>query len=506
MNARGVDSADLTQALKIANEERCNPPLEEQEVKAIAASISRYSAPPSARRFKWTDLGNAERLVARHGRDLRYIQGNGWFVWDSTRWRRDTTGEPMRRMKETIRAIYAEAKELDDPDALLKFARRSEGESRLRAALTLAQTEWAVVASTEELDANPWLLNVGNGTVDLTTGELRPHERTDLISKLTATDYVRDSTSQTWADFLRRITDDDSDLQAFLQRAVGYSLTGRNDEEVLFFAHGPAATGKSTFLEAVKAILGDYAATSDFETFLKKKGDAGVRSDIARLAGARFVVGAEVDRGKELAEGLVKLITGGDKISARFLYQEFFEFVPQFKLWLAANDRPRVSATDEGMWRRILQVPFANRIPPAEQKKDLKALFREDSEVRSAILAWAVEGCLKWQSQGLAVPDRVTAYTEEYRVENDPLHEFFEEVCIFEPVASVTRPQLREAQREWAIANGEQQVAAKMLSKAVQERGAKDGSKSKGKRTWTGVGVREGEASQDEGIAGETPF
>ena len=179
---------------------------------------------------------------------------------------------------------------------------------------------------------------------------------------------------------------------AFYRRAVGYSLTGHTSEEVLFFAHGPTATGKSSKLEAIRGVLGDYAATADFETFLKRHGDAGIRNDVARLAGARLVISVEVDDGKALAEGLLKLLTGGDTVAARFLYRETFEFRPVFKLWLAANDRPRVNADDAAMWRRILQLPFVNVIPEAERDERVKLALRNDPAVQTAILAWAVQG------------------------------------------------------------------------------------------------------------------
>jgi putative DNA primase/helicase len=359
--------------------------------------------------FRFTDLGNAERLVADHGNDLRYAPGLGWFAWDGRRWKRDQDGEAIRRAKRMVRAMYAHAAELDDEDraALVKWATASESEARLRAAVKLAETELAIVVDAHKLDADGWLFNVGNGTIDLRTGDLREHRREELLTRISPVVYKPDARSKLWESSLERITGGDAELATFLQRAVGYSLTGHTSEEVLFFPHGPTATGKSTKLEAIRAVLGEYAATADFETFLKRHGDAGVRNDIARLAGARLVVSIEVDDGKTLAEGLLKLLTGGDTVAARFLYQETFEFVPRFKLWLAANDRPRVNADDAAMWRRILQIPFVHVIPEAERDDRVKLLLRSVPDVQSAILAWAVHGCLEWQRRGLAVPQCV---------------------------------------------------------------------------------------------------
>jgi putative DNA primase/helicase len=494
MRRRGMSEQELLAELQLINSDRVEPPLPDSELAAIAASISRYPAGPAPhQRYKRTDYGNAERLVDRHGHRLRFCAGLGWLVWDGRRWQRDHDRGAMRLMKETVRAMWFELAEIADPDAkspFCSFLLRSESEPRLKAALKLAESEASVVVSASELDREPWLLNVTNGTLDLRTGELRAHDPADLLTKLSPVTFEGDARSPLWESFLERITGGDDDLRCFLQRAVGYSLTGDTREEKLFFAHGPAASGKSTFLEAIKAVLGDYATTADFESFLKKKSDAGVRNDIARLAGTRMTIGIEVDEGKRLAEGLLKTLTGGDTITARHLYKEFFEFLPQFKLWLAANARPRVSASDSGMWRRIVQVPFAEAIPEEERDPRIKLQLKGDPQVQSAVLAWALEGCRAWQEQGLLVPERVRRYTEEYRAENDPLADFFDERCVFEPRAVVRRSELRRAYEEWARENGEWPVAPRTLAGALKARGGNDGAKRGGERAWRGVRLR----------------
>jgi len=472
MRRRGMSEEQLLAELRLINRERVEPPLPDPEVVAIAASISRYPPGPAPHlQYKRTDYGNAERLVDRHDHELRFSSGLGWLVWDGRRWQRDEDGRAVRLMKETVRAMWSELPEISDPDeksGFFRFLLRSEDEPRLKAALKLAESEASVVVSAAELDRKPWLLNVKNGTLDLRVGELQAHDPADLLTKLSPVTFEADARSPLWESFLERITGGDDALRGFLQRAVGYSLTGDTREEKLFFAHGPAASGKSTFLEAIKAVLGDYATTADFESFLKKKNDAGVRNDIARLAGTRMTIGIEVDEGKRLAEGLLKTLTGGDTITARHLYKEFFEFLPQFKLWLAANDRPRVSASDSGMWRRIVQVPFAEAIPEEERDPRIKLQLKNDPQAQSAVLAWALEGCRAWQEQGLAIPERVRIYTDEYRAENDPLADFFEERCVFEPRAVVRRSELRRAYEEWAKENGEWPVAPRTLAGALK--------------------------------------
>ncbi|MGI8594541.1 MAG: DNA primase family protein [Solirubrobacteraceae bacterium] len=440
-----------------------------------------------------TDYGNAERLVSAHGADLRYARGLGWLAWDGRRWRRDVDGDVERRAKATVRAMYAEAGDLEDEadrKATATWARKSEGAARIVAMIALARTEAAVVINPAVLDAAPFLLNVKNGTLDLQSGELREHHREDLLTKLAPVAWVPGARDRAWERFLAHTTGGDGDLATFLQRAAGYTLTGDTGEEVLFFAHGPTATGKSTLLEALGATLGEYAVTADFDTFLARRGDPGVRTDIARLAGARLVASLEVEDGKHLAEGLLKQLTGGDTVTARFLYSNAFEFAPAFKLWLAANGRPRVSADDAAIWRRIVQVPFVETVPAAERDPGLKRHLKDDPGARSAILAWALEGALAWQQHGLGVPERVRDYTADYRRENDPLAEWLEERCCEDPQAETPAAELRRSYEAWAEENGERPVSARGLGLQLAAHGFEKRSTGS-RRTWRGVGLRE---------------
>ncbi len=445
---------------------------------------------PAQTAFERTDLGNAERLVGLHGRDLRFVPGLGWHAWDGRRHRRDTDGEVYRRAKATVRQMHRDAGDLDDDDErakLAKWACASASGARLQAMVALAETERAVIVAVDELDDDPWLFNVQNGTIDLRSGELREHRREDHLTKLAPVVYKPDARSDLWESFLDRITGDGAEFRAFLHRAVGYSLTGQTSEEVIFFAHGPTATGKSSLLEAFRAVLGEYAATADFETFLKRHGDSGVRNDIARLAGARLVTSVEVDDGKSLAEGLLKLLTGGDTVAARFLYRETFEFRPRFKLWLGANARPRVSAGDDAMWRRILQLPFTNVIPEAERDERVKLRLRTDPDVHAAILAWAVNGCLEWQRHGLAPPASVLDYTAEYRSENDPLRDWLADACQLDTDAWTPTAELRAAYENWCTSNGEKAIAAgKPFAKALRDKGLQE-HRTPSARGWLGI-------------------
>jgi putative DNA primase/helicase len=439
-----------------------------------------------------TDFGNAERLVAAHGTEIRYVMGIGWLTWGGRRWAPDRTGELQRLAKHTARAIYHEAAACEDDDErkrILAWARASESEARLRAMVNLAATEQEVIATADQIDANPWLLTVLNGTIDLRTGQLRAHNRDDLITKLAPVAYDLDASSPIWDEFIRTTTKNDDKLAKFLQRVTGYTLTGDTSEEVMLFAHGPTASGKSTFLESVKSTIGDYAMTADFETFLRRRGDAGIRNDIARLAGARMVISIEVDDGKALAEGLLKQLTGGDTVTARFLYGEAFEFQPRFKLWLAANHRPRVRADDEAMWRRIIQIPFTNTVPEDDRDPTLKHKFKTDPGIRSAILAWAVHGCLDWQQTGLAIPELVRDYTKQYRAENDPLAEWITDECQLGTEHWTAAKHLRGAYEQWCEDAGTKPIdAARPWGNALTTRGCTR-QKRHGGHGWQGIKV-----------------
>jgi putative DNA primase/helicase len=290
-----------------------------------------------------------------------------------------------------------------------------------------------------ELDADPWALAVANGIIDLKSGDLREHHATDLITRMSPVAYDPDAKLELWDSFLDWLTKGRQDLKDFLQLAAGYSLTGDVREEKLFFIHGPAASGKTTLIEAIKMVAGKYAMTADFSTFLKGHSVGTARSDIARLAGARFVSSVEVDQGKALAEGLVKQMTGGDTITARFQYASEFEFAATHKLWLVANDAPKVNNEDDGLWRRILRIPCDNVVPEGQRDPTLKLRLKDPQLAGPAVLAWCVEGAVKWvKAQRLMVPETIKEATADYRESQDPITDFLAEACEQDPEAKVT--------------------------------------------------------------------
>lgn len=433
------------------------PPLGAAELSGTVESAYKYAKKPAGSGYEpatkadmtyhLTDAGNGQRFADQFGSEYRYDwTAKQWLRWDGKKWNREEALQKARTAAvQCARAISREAEKIDDKDrreAIYKHAIRSESASSIAAMLQMAQAVEPIPTYTRLLDPDGMLFNCRNGYIDLTTGKAYPHDPAKLMTKISPVEYLPGARDSRWDQFLEFITEGDQAFQEFLQRAVGYSLTGDVREEVFLMIHGPRATGKSTFCEAIKHVLGGYASVADFGIFLKTD-KTGPRNDIARLHGQRFVVSSEVDDGKSLAEGLIKNLSGNDTISARFLYQESFEFIPTFKLWLSCNDAPRISDADGAMWRRVLRLPFENQLPDNRRDPTVKSLMKS-AAMGSVILAWAVEGCLKWQQDGLCIPPRVIEAVEEYREENDPLKDFMD-LLKFDPAFTVSVGELRTA-------------------------------------------------------------
>lgn len=382
-----------------------------------------------AERFPLTDLGNAERLVSAHGEYMLYFNPRkSFWVWNGkSKWDEDRTSQVPRWRNEVVRSMGTDAAKMSGAEGrtLSKWHISSEGNSHLTA--MVARAGELVSVAGDEFNRDPYILNTPTGVLDLRTLQSIPATKEQFLSLVTGVGFDPDAKSEAWQRFLDQSTGGDKDLEHFLQKAVGYSLTGDTREEVLFFVHGPTATGKSTFLEAVKSALGDYAATVDVEAFLAKRFSSGGPSpELAKLRWKRMVVSIEIDEGKHLAEGLIKLITGGDVISVRDLYRSSEEYKPEFKIWLAANNRPRVSDVDDAIWRRILVIPFTVQVPADQRDKTLKG--RLSGSESSAILAWAIRGAVLWQGEGLGKPPRrVAEALQAYQDEVDPIKPWVED-------------------------------------------------------------------------------
>ena len=448
MRRRGASEEAILAALREENERRCRPPLPDRQLRKIARSIAKKTPAPEIENL--TDLGNARRFVNQHHKNVRHVRAwkRSWVIWDGTRWSPDETGEVERLAKMTIRSMQKEAALIEDPkirESLLKHAARSESAARIRSMLELAATEPEIACVPDVFDADPWLLNVENGTIDLRTGEIHPPNRENMITKVAPVIFDPRAKAPRWIQFLRDITGGDEELMEYLQLAVGYSLTGDTREQCLFFCYGTGQNGKSTFLEILREMLGDYAQQADFSTFLVRRGE-GPRNDLARMRGMRLVTAVEAPGDRSFDEAVLKQLTGGDTITARRLYEEYFEFVPTHKLFLAANHKPHVSEQTEAFWRRIRLIPFTVYIPPEKRDRLLKEKLKREL---SGILNWAIEGCLKWQSQGLIEPAAVKRATQSYREEEDLIGEFILANCELDPEAWTSTAELYQAFTSW---------------------------------------------------------
>lgn len=442
------------------------------------------------KQYKLSEFGNAERLVDRHGKDIRFCHAwNKWLVWDGKRWCIDETGEIERRAKETVRNMYKEAANIEDEEqraAVAKFAARSETNRAISAMVDLAKSEPGIPVLSDTLDRDIWFLNCLNGTLDLRTGKLKPHDRNDYITRLVQVEYDPAADFPEWARFLNRIMDGNQNLIDFLQRAVGYSLTGSTREQCLFMPYGSGANGKSTFLETIADMLSGYAERCPTDTLMQKN-TSGISNDIAMLRGSRLVIASEVEQGRKMAEALVKQMTGQDKISARFMRAEFFKFMPTFKLWIGTNHKPTISGGDNAIWRRIRLIPFSTVIPPEERDKELPDKLRKELP---GILNWAVMGCRDWLENGLGEPEEVIRATDNYRAEMDVITRFIDDCCTTSTQRCTKSSELYNRLKDWLKENGEYPLSNKVFSIRMQEKGFRKIERSTG-NYWEGIAIED---------------
>lgn len=444
----------------------------------------------------YTDLGNATYMAQRHGQDIKYVPTWGvWLVWDGTRWAKDETGYILELAKDTILSMWTEAGSVKPERRAdyVKHVLKSESANALHSMLALVQTMPEIAAHYEALDADDMLFNCQNGTLDLRTGKLRLHNRADLITKIAPVAYNSTATAPKWGEFLDTIMCGDADLVQFLQEAIGVSLSGDTSDEVFIVLHGAqGANGKSTFLEGVRALLGEYGQSAPVSTFIRSK-NSGINNDIARLIGVRFCSASETEEGQHLADSLIKQLTGGDTMSARFLHHEFFDFKPKATLFLATNHRPQVRNGDNGLWRRMRLVPFRHSFEKAEGGPTDKSIILEGfKQEMSGILNWALAGWMSRQARGrICFPDSMRVATDDYRRSMDMIGLFLEECTVRHPQAKVAAKELYLAYKAWCDANGEQRARDNALfsEHLIQQLGFERLRRSSG-NFYLGIGMR----------------
>jgi putative DNA primase/helicase len=454
-----------------------------------------------------TDVGNGARFVAMFGEDVRFCQAfeyGGWLLWRDGRWAVDDCRRVVEMAKAVARSILDEAaaaqSEADDEadadqkamlqkraDALYKHARSSESMARLKAMLEAASSVPGIPVRMSDLDADPWLLNAKNGVIDLRTGQLLPHDRRFLQTQQIAVEYNPHATCPTWLKFLSTIMGANAPTMApYLRRAAGYSMIGANPEQCLFMLYGGGRNGKSTFINATREVMGTYAKATPVDTLLAKKAGGEIRNDLAALAGVRLVTTAEPAEGRPIDESMVKQITGGDPIVARFLNKEFFEYVPRFVAWLSMNHLPPIRGTDLGIWRRVRLLPFEVTIADTDVDAELPEKLRAEYP---GILAWMVHGLLEWLRDGMGVPKAVSDATLLYRQSMDFVEQFLADCCERGPHLSTENGDLYLAYQAWCRRQGEPALGQGKFTKRLLGKGYVQ--KRAATRYWEGIKLLE---------------
>ena len=436
--------------------------------------------------LQFTDTTNAYRLLVEHGKDIRYNPlWKKWIVWNGRHWEMDDGYLIHDKGLKMIRGIYKELlKTADYRDRIdiEKHGMQSESVRRRKAFVEVASWIIELNIKTDELDRDRWLLNVSNGTINLKTGEIREQRQEDMITRIASVTYDANANCPVWKKFIMEIMNYNTELIKFIQTAAGWAITGDTSEQTMFILFGTGANGKSTFLNTIMNMLGDYAIATPTETFMRKNNDQNT-NDLARLRGARFVTTTEAEQGRRLSEPIIKQITGNDRITARFLYGEFFNFIPTFKIFMATNHKPVIKGTDHGIWRRIKLIPFTTRIEEENQDKHLEQKLIDEG---SGILNWLIEGAMRWYREGLKTPNIILNATDEYRAEMDVIGNFIKERCVQGKGMSIKARELFKCYQDWCDDHNEHAVSERFLGLRLKEMGFEQKRSNDG-RHWQGI-------------------
>lgn len=441
-----------------------------------------------------SDVGNAERIIDLYGGIIRYdCIRDRFFIWNGCCWQIDISNSIYKLAKKTLRRFMAEIDSLDakgdtsleDMKKKLKsFAVKSENDSRIRAMVNQLKSQPEIMMG--DCDSDIYLLNLKNGTLDLRTGILEKHRKEDYITRIVDIEYDEKALCPNWMEFLDKVFMGDKDMIDFVQTSVGYSITGSQKEQCFYMLHGNGANGKTTFLNTIKMITGDYSDYLKASSLMTRQFDDGARGDLAKLQGKRFVCSSELNEGQYFDESLLKCLTGGESIPVRFLYGEEFNLKPMFKIWVSTNERPRIRGTDLGIWRRVRLIPFLYTFTEEERNKD----FMEQYIIPElpGILNWVVKGCLKWQKEGMTIPQKSLAEAEDYRDEMDVVQRFLDENCITGDIYTIKVGDLYQRFSAWCGKSGDRPVTSIKFGKKLKEKGFEQ-CKDRMSRYWKGIGV-----------------
>jgi len=440
-----------------------------------------------------TDTGNAKRLKIKYGDRLRWVKEWGWLWYDGKRWIIDDLQKRVIYAKNIGRDIAIEATKASGPGQeeyarkLFQLSHKTLNSGGIKSMLDVAESE--LPATTKQFDKHKYWFSVQNGVIDLQTGAIAKHRPKQYITKLSGATFDPSAICPRWTLFLSEIFEGNQELIDFIQRSIGYTLTGDTGAQCFFFLYGMGANGKSTFTRIIQDLLGDYSMKTRAETLMRER-NSSIPEEVAQLAGVRFMLAAELGEGQRLNEGLVKDLTGGDMLRARRLYHNSFEFVPFCKAWIYGNHKPTISGTDEGIWRRVKMIPF--KVTFSEDDRDPNLIEKLQGEL-SGILNWALEGCAEYMKNGLQTPAIVEAETEEYRKDQDILGGFLSDCCVEDPAISVTSKDLYDVYKDWADENGLYGLSKIRFSRQMGERGFSTSGQrdSSGRALYIGLGLND---------------
>lgn len=413
--------------------------------------------------YSHDDTGNAERLKDHFGSLIRFnYTAKKWMYYDGQIWRNDMSGRMKSLADEVVKKIKKEkiftSEDVDEEDAIkarekhVKYTRNTNGKTNM-----LKECEHLLPISPEKLDKDFDVFNLQNGYVELKTGELKEHDKSQFFTRISNTEYTNKADCPAWLAFLEDIFLGNQELISYIQRAIGYSLSGYTKEQVMFVLYGNGRNGKSVFLDVLNEIFGTYSTNIKPDAIMATKNKSDASPEIAKLDGARLVTTTEPNEGERFDEGLIKQLTGGDRVTARKLYENEFDFTPQFKLWMATNHKPYIRGRDEGIWRRMVIIPFNKQIPLNEIDYDLTKKLKAEL---SAIMNWCVDGYLEWQRIGLAEPKIIDDQRDEYRVEMDSIEAFIDECCEREDGAKAKSSEIYKAYADWAQENNQHKMSS----------------------------------------------
>jgi len=420
---------------------------------------------------KPTDYLMAQTFARLVEKQVCWVREWGWLMWRGKRWERVNDNEVVDCAQKVLSEYYIQlasaVTSAERRKTWLKFAYRAQS---YHAATQVIKSAISMLrAEKDEFDTNPYLLNCENGVVDLRTGTIHPHDPSYKLTKLCPVEYHSNAVAPTWECFLNDVFLGDKQLIEFVQKALGYSITGDTKEQVFFICWGSGSNGKSTLLSTIHRILGDYAKSVARDALLKrdKRGDNHPTA-IADLVGCRFALLQETEEGKYLDASLVKALTGGDKIKARFMHRDYFEFFPEFKPWLCTNYKPIITDTTYALWRRLILIPFRAVFDEKKRDPEMPQKLWQEKE---GILAWLIRGCLRWQKEGLNPPPVVREATKAYQTEMDIIQQWIEDCCVSDPHAVTPLADLYSSYQEWCKERDEEPISKRKFANRLTEKG-----------------------------------